>query len=145
MLFESEKKADTFMKFNSSDIEEETGYSPTRSYYCVYCGGFHVTSKAKLSIVERERNLDSYSIHKQKITASIIRINSLPKLNERLYDLEEELKQFKKLLLENKITDMCNLLEKAFFTLENIKKVKGYNKRKNQIDANLNNLKDNIL
>ena len=133
MIFETEKKAETFMKFNSSDIEDETGYSPNRSYYCIYCGGFHVTSKVKLSIVERESNLNSFELHKQKITASIIRNNSSPKLNERIYNLEEELKEFGKLLLDNKITEMSKLLERAFFTLDNIKKLKGYNKRKKSI------------
>jgi hypothetical protein len=142
MLFETEKKADTFMKFNSIDIELETGYSPTRSYYCVYCGGYHVTSKAKISINSYGVNLDSYSIHKQKIISSIIRNNSSPKLNERLYDLEQELKDINNLLLEDKISDMFSLLEKCFYTLENIKKVKGYKKRKTNIEVTLNNIKE---
>ena len=28
MLFETEKKAETFIKFNSDEIEEESGYKP---------------------------------------------------------------------------------------------------------------------
>lgn len=49
MLFETEKKAENFMKFNSDIIKLETGYSPIRSYFCIYCNGWHVTSQAKLT------------------------------------------------------------------------------------------------
>ena len=39
MLFETEKKAENFMKFNNEEIEKESGYSPQRSYYCIFCTG----------------------------------------------------------------------------------------------------------
>jgi hypothetical protein len=39
------KKADTFMKFNNAEIVEETGFAPTRAYFCIACAGYHVTSK----------------------------------------------------------------------------------------------------
>jgi hypothetical protein len=45
MLFETEKKAATFIKFNKEEIESESGISPSRSYYCIACNGWHVTSK----------------------------------------------------------------------------------------------------
>jgi hypothetical protein len=45
MLFETEKKAENFMKFNNDEIESESGYSPKRSYYCLCCGGWHITSR----------------------------------------------------------------------------------------------------
>lgn len=45
MVFETEKKAMTFIKFNADEIKAESGYSPTRAYYCVSCGGYHLTSK----------------------------------------------------------------------------------------------------
>jgi len=45
MLFETEKKADTFIKFNSEEIATESGYCPQRSYYCALCCGWHTTSK----------------------------------------------------------------------------------------------------
>ena len=44
ILFETEKKARTFIKFNQKEILEETGYAPIRVYYCKYCGGYHTTS-----------------------------------------------------------------------------------------------------
>ena len=44
MLFESQSKADNFIKYNSEGILEENGKAPVRSYYCEFCFGYHVTS-----------------------------------------------------------------------------------------------------
>lgn len=68
MLFETEKKAENFIKFNSEEIEEETGYKPERSYFCVYCGGWHVTSnKEQLDIKSRtDKVLDLYEREKKQ-------------------------------------------------------------------------------
>ena len=44
MVFEEERKALNFIKFNRDVILEETGYAPTRAYYCPFCLGWHVTS-----------------------------------------------------------------------------------------------------
>lgn len=45
MLFDTESKADNFIRFNSKDIIDKNGKTPVRSYYCKVCGGWHVTSK----------------------------------------------------------------------------------------------------
>lgn len=47
MLFETEKKALTFIKFNKDEIEAENGYRPVRTYYCMFCNGWHTTSNPK--------------------------------------------------------------------------------------------------
>lgn len=44
ILFQSRKEAERFIKFNSLDIEEETGIKPDRVYYCVVCVGWHLAS-----------------------------------------------------------------------------------------------------
>lgn len=49
ILFETEKKALNFIKFNSEEIEEESGRAPIRAYYCEFCGGWHVTSSTHYS------------------------------------------------------------------------------------------------
>ena len=43
-LFETEKQADNFIKFNSEEIMETEEKAPVRSYFCPSCGGWHVTS-----------------------------------------------------------------------------------------------------
>ena len=42
MLFEDEKQALTFIKFNSNNFDDR---SPIRAYYCEACFGWHVTSR----------------------------------------------------------------------------------------------------
>lgn len=44
ILFESQNKADNFIKFNAAEIEEENEKAPVRIYYCQLCCGWHVTS-----------------------------------------------------------------------------------------------------
>ena len=44
LLFETEKKALRFIKFNADEIEAEAGRKPERAYYCECCGGWHTTS-----------------------------------------------------------------------------------------------------
>ncbi|MCL2039069.1 MAG: hypothetical protein FWG85_01405 [Bacteroidetes bacterium] len=44
ILFETEKKANNFIKFNGAEFEDDPGHKPQRSYYCVACGGWHITS-----------------------------------------------------------------------------------------------------
>ena len=45
LLFETEKKALNFIKFNAQDIinGNKNGFVPKRAYYCECCGGYHVT------------------------------------------------------------------------------------------------------
>ena len=44
MLFETQTKADNFIKFNRDEIASSSEKVPTRSYYCSFCCGWHVTS-----------------------------------------------------------------------------------------------------
>lgn len=44
MLFNSKEEALRFIRFNASEIKEQNGYAPYRAYYCVFCGGWHVSS-----------------------------------------------------------------------------------------------------
>lgn len=44
MWFESQAKADNFLKFNKESIAAGSSKVPTRSYYCSFCCGWHVTS-----------------------------------------------------------------------------------------------------
>ncbi len=46
MLFQSQAKADNFIKFNSNEIAAQSNKVPVRSYYCSFCCGWHITSVA---------------------------------------------------------------------------------------------------
>ena len=56
LLFETEKKAFNFIKFNAEEILEESGRAPNRVYYCTSCGGYHVTSSEKHESVKKVLN-----------------------------------------------------------------------------------------
>ncbi|MDO4510378.1 MAG: hypothetical protein Q4B68_00990 [Bacteroidales bacterium] len=58
MLFETQKKADNFIRYNAEEIMEETGVAPVRSYYCVFCGGWHITSNPSLESAENLNRRD---------------------------------------------------------------------------------------
>lgn len=61
MLFETEKKANRFIEFNKEEIQEESGYSPQRSYFCLFCGGWHVTSiKEEIGTTKKEFMYQQY-------------------------------------------------------------------------------------
>lgn len=44
MLFESQEKAENFLKFNVESIARSSLKVPSRSYYCSFCCGWHITS-----------------------------------------------------------------------------------------------------
>jgi uncharacterized membrane protein YhiD involved in acid resistance len=112
MLFETEKKAENFIKFNKEEIESESGYSPQRSYYCVFCGGWHTTSlKEKLNLSRNERMFEQYIQEKE----TIITKNNKPENKE---DKNKKIKN-----LENKVKEM-NISQKEMFFLENIDNTK---------------------
>ncbi len=66
MLFESKTKADNFIAYNSEGMLEENGKAPVRSYYCEFCGGYHVTSNPSTVVGERLTQRD------QKMVEQII-------------------------------------------------------------------------
>ena len=57
MLFETQKKADTCIRFNAQEIMERNGYAPIRSYYCSACMGWHITHKQLLPTYRSLRNV----------------------------------------------------------------------------------------
>lgn len=57
MLFRSKKEALRCIEFNGDEMQERTGKRPIRAYYCIACGGWHITSKeyvpGQMSRIER--------------------------------------------------------------------------------------------
>lgn len=151
MVFETEKKADTFIKFNSKEIESESGYSPTRSYFCIYCGGYHVTSKSEIKnfISKTEKIVDNYeqnnlkwALIKEKNIE--IRKNAQIKFLQQLVKLEEQIKVIDSYIDSNNLVDLSKHITELFAELETVKKTNGYSRRKKIIELNLNDLQMKI-
>ena len=49
MLFETQAKANNFIKFNRDLMIQDGRKPPVRSYYCEICGGYHVTSNNSMT------------------------------------------------------------------------------------------------
>lgn len=99
LLFESQEKAERFIKFNSEDIFEKSGKAPVRCYFCSACGGWHITSsphqlqektKSEIAIElmkETNRNINKYQDKIKDARAKIkIIIDELPKKYEQTKD-----------------------------------------------------------
>lgn len=114
MLFESQAKAENFIKFNGDEILEETGKAPTRSYYCELCGGFHVTSIDSEEIGKRidkqiQKRIDKYERESQA-KQEFIYIRS--KLQQACVALEQA-----------KLDDYEDLIEVCDFEIERLRKM----------------------
>ncbi|MDO4202540.1 MAG: hypothetical protein Q4D25_10575 [Bacteroidales bacterium] len=94
MLFESQSKADNFIKFNGEDILEETGRKPVRSYYCEFCGGYHVTSSDSSEVGERLNHRDHRVMDKV-----ILMKKSQRDLSKLSNDLQQKLAQIRRFII----------------------------------------------
>lgn len=61
MLFETQTKADNFIKFNRDEIASSSDKVPARSYYCSFCCGWHVTSVEDESKAEANEKRDEHT------------------------------------------------------------------------------------
>ena len=53
LLFATEKKALTYLKFNYDEILQKNGIAPIRAYYCECCMGWHTTHIMEGSHIEQ--------------------------------------------------------------------------------------------
>lgn len=141
MFFSNEKAATNYIKFNSAEIIDEDGNSPNRHYYCICCGGWHITSqenrpnrksKTELMLLDIEQKKDKNKFEEEKNIAS-------------LDLLENKIKQ-----LEN-IADACNefranILERLFakFHLYNQHCQDQFKERMTELAIKLSELSVNI-
>ena len=85
ILFETEKKAENFIRFNAEEIASESGFSPVRTYFCISCGGYHVTSKETNPEVSRsERVLEEYNRLKQEAKTGKKKMKEIKKQNKTI-------------------------------------------------------------
>lgn len=152
ILFENQKKADNFIKFNAEDIAQESGYKPIRSYYCEFCAGWHVTSKKENShIISRtEKVLDYYHLDNERRKIVNQRNKEVRALNA-----PEEKRHFE--IIQNQIDAINEFLTKgsddhddeyyfdclnmAYSSLKIVRQFAGKDKKKNIIEEKLNKLR----
>lgn len=68
MLFESEDKANTFLRFNTEEIKEQNGKHPIRAYFCEACAGWHLTSvETPFETSPSEQRINEYNNQNEKI------------------------------------------------------------------------------
>lgn len=90
MLFESQKKAENFIRFNRAEFEEEGKKVPVRAYYCEACGGWHVTSNPN------ENHFVSHSSDSRPLT----RIGRIVEIKMKKHEHETFLRQKDELIAE---------------------------------------------
>lgn len=115
MLFETQSKADNFIKYNSEGILEENGKAPVRSYYCEFCFGYHVTS---IPLSSRADEMDK----RDKAFRKKVLIDSLPHegFQEFYNSLVKLLESAKKNLKEGNVPGTEDLLDACELYLEDM-------------------------
>lgn len=166
MLFESKLKADTFINFNKDKIREESGFAPKRSYFCLFCAGWHITSKEEeygksrlensfeqykeLNSIERTNNnkgiIDESKFDKNKQEIIILKeINNLPSediipfLDKKIKSLENEIStlKYKHIHKHSRLLSRYEWTYKKYLSIK-----KSYNKR---IELVLREERQNII
>lgn len=102
MRFETEKKADNFIKFNSEEIEEENGKAPIRSYYCRFCCAWHVTSNPNVDRCE--------AIAERKIEIIDEVINQKKNSRKNKAEYKPQTNSFGVLMMEEEVVCICDRL-----------------------------------
>lgn len=115
MLFETEKKAENFIRFNKEEIETESGYGPQRCYYCLFCGGWHTTSiKEKIGLSKNEQLLEQFKEEKEKKMVTqkenSTKKNVAEEQNNKIKDLESQIKEMEPSQKEKFLSDSINNL-----------------------------------
>lgn len=151
MLFETEKKANTFIKFNSEEIAAESGFGPSRSYFCIFCNGWHVTSKAEPPDTKSttEVFLDRYREEKEKKLEAKVRAHERRK--ERIGALVKHFEAIRKQIeaLEQAMAagskEQCiEIYKQAVSELELAKTLHGRNGEKKLLEGQLSSLQQEI-
>jgi hypothetical protein len=151
MLFETKAKADNFIKFNSSEMMEESGKAPIRSYYCEICGGYHVTSNNSKTHAEWLDNRDKVLAEEvdRRVKANLKtksnqkQTNQEPKskgAKENKLDILEQLEQSDILMTKGMLDEAGELLAKCRFRMQaveqrmNVAKLEGFIRCKDQME-----------
>lgn len=151
MLFETKAKADNFIKFNSSEMMEESGKAPIRSYYCEICGGYHVTSNNSKTHAEWLDNRDKVLAEEvdRRVKANLKPESNQKQTNQEpkskgakgnKLDILEQLEQSDILMTKGMLDEAGELLAKCRFRIQaveqrmNVDKLEGFIRCKDQME-----------
>lgn len=130
MLFETEKKALLFMKFNNDEIAEENEAVPSRAYFCEACGGWHLTHLTNTHPTKTPTQKAIELMHKQQDFFQAKEDSRMQLLEEQKKEREEThsyaLTQLSKVdnLIKNGKTDEALLLVNNLLELSKTKYIK---------------------
>lgn len=111
MLFETEKKAMTFIKFNADELMQTNGYVPLRAYYCEACCGWHLTSSKQYT---RKKTLTESVIERYQAERQILKAERKAeekKKNQKVKQLKAIYETIEK---NNVDVERCKLLKKEY-------------------------------
>lgn len=119
MLFETEKEANNFIRFNKEEIEAESGFSPKRSYYCLFCDGWHTTSlEGMIGQSKNERLFDQ--LQKEKEARKLKKgkgqgAEDAQAREEKMHEIEKQIKEMstshKEMFFATAIADLIQQIE----------------------------------
>jgi hypothetical protein len=150
MVFETERKANTFIKFNSDEIEIETGHAPTRGYFCIACNGWHVTSKNEVLNIKSKTEIVLEEFEQKRKLEEIrrkeIQIKKKEELKILINEIQNKIDNIKKSLDQK---DECfKLLKNTFDAIERAKgtkeRFKGSLKKIKKAESELNLLSEKL-
>jgi len=146
MLFETEIKAQAFMRFNNEEIESVNGYAPIRSYFCLVCCGWHLTSNIGEAYISHktEKALEEYEntkrLKEERKTAKMIQEKEKKEFLETFICIAENNIQTIEFSKDH-ISKYASLIDETATLLENIKSIKanfkGSTQKKREIEIKL--------
>lgn len=123
MIFETQAKADNFLKFNHDEILEENGKAPVRSYYCHFCAAWHVTSnpssmKGELLDLRDEHQLNDIIEMREQEKTKAKNVNDAK--NEKSDEEKAKDKELRKASIEwaSKVLKKIGLADVSTYTID---------------------------
>ena len=131
MLFETEKQADTFIRFNREEID-----------FCIICNGWHVTSKKEHGhlISKSEKILGDYKT--MKLQLELRKEERKRHTDELLQDLKNQIGIIEKAFKDGKFEYCKEIIDSV---LQKLKKIQGRNEEKKRIRMELERFKPKFI
>ena len=137
-LFQSEKEAMAFIKYNSEEIKEATGKDIGRCYYCDFCLGWHITSTSESSkkfFTLRDKRINqAIDTHSKEIEE----IKSLSKC------IDIRIRKILDCLRHDDIKEAETLLEICELDSSEINRIGGHFLKSNRSERKISKIKDKI-